>query len=1274
MKYYNVKIKQKNNNEWNTVYPHTKAKNVSLSNGNNLEEVNTNINKEITNLKTTKVNEEELNTAREELNTNISNINREIISLKTIKASKEELNTAKEETNQNITDINEKIALTNNNLNNTKEEINTNINYIENSLNNFITYKNLFETEFIGGYVDENGNQQVFESENYKYAMTKDFISIHNSKEVQIEFTLDNNIPMDIHITCIHLYDKNKNYIGNISDKKIKSDNNHKVYIMKIDKEDVEYIIPIFKCVNSESTEYEYSQSSFINYLNSINFLLMMPLIEKEKINNIEELEYNIYNVNNQIKELNKMTKTKNIFNTIFEQGSIRISNGLLYQDYNNPNKYVRAKDMIKIEPNNNLVVQYIKEDNNTFPFYKINILGYDNNKNYIGKIDASEKTENNITIVKIFAENVKNIEYLRILFVVKNDFIETNQVDFANSINFQIEYGINATEYSPCELQIKKEKTEGLIELESTINDLTTDKIILNISKDNIESGAVSIRTGRIYNDINFIRVRDYIKLNGEKIIVLQRPKYSDETIKNINIIGYSSDDSNTFIENIKKIENIDNEYIYYNIPISKEIKYIRLSIKINSNKIKENEDTSDEVIKENIQNVIEEIDQMKIELKSFKIKKEKVEDFIELEEKSETLNDSIKELKDITKRNTNIFDGIFEEGAISTATGNKFQLANYSIRSKNFIEIDNEIEKLTFQRSIDDNNIVSGVHIIAYNSEKKFIKKLEIDSNYIKNNKRCYNVTLSNDIQIKYIKFGIIFTEEILIEDTIINDNGEEEKITKTNTEGIEKCKEYIKSINFQIEYGLEATDYIPYKLYIKKDNVENFNELEEKVEELFTSVSSGKELLETAITDKGGIVSKNDTTATFNELKDGINSIKTGINIFSQTTKPSNNDGIWIKNDKIYENIDFFDSSKDTTFKNEKMNNLIYNLYTSHRTLTIGNEIYILMNFTNTSDNSIKSYIYKYNTENDIYEAISSISDNTSCYFHENCATSIGDYIYLFGLKDLQDASNYASYKYNIKTCTYTKLNSTISINTGSFAIVANNDNIYLFSGTKLYLYNTSTDSYETLEDIPYDCRYGAGILVNDNIYVFGGPSVSNNVAYSTAYKYNISNRQFTKLKDIPFRFARNNIIKIDNYIYLFGSSSDYKTLDGELNAYETYKKSYRYNINSDSYERISDVPYDILVKRVELVGNNIYILGSNTTTNKKYNIKLTKKELMPNSILFMNTQIVPRYNVKLYNTDCEKMNNFSFYELITTDENSEIETTEKYINNGTSWVKI
>lgn len=437
---------------------------------------------------------------------------------------------------------------------------------------------------------------------------------------------------------------------------------------------------------------------------------------------------------------------------------------------------------------------------------------------------------------------------------------------------------------------------------------------------------------------------------------------------------------------------------------------------------------------------------------------------------------------------------------------------------------------------------------------------------------------------------------------------------------------------------------------------------------INELFTSVSNGKNLLETAITDKGGVVSKSGDIATFNELKNGIGNIKTGINIFSQIDKPKSNNGIWIKNNKMYENIDFFDSSEDTTFENEKMTDLSFYFYTTNRTLTIKKEIHILTKYTDSNDN-IKSIIYKYNTENNVYEVVSSISDSTSCYFYESCAISVGNYIYLFNLKSIQNPSDCSSYKYNIETNTYTGINNSISISNGSFAIAINNNEIYIFSGTKIYLYNISTNSYETLENCPYDCRYGAGILINNDIYIFGG------VSNYAAYKYDIINKQFTKLKDIPSRFSRNNIIKIDNYIYLFGCSTDYKELDGELNAYEENKKSYRYDINSDTYERISDVPYDILAKRVELVGNDIYILGSNTTTNKRYNIKLTKKELKPNSILFMNTQIIPRYNVKLYNNiDYEKMNNFSFYKMITTNENAEIETVEKYIYNDSKWIKI
>ena len=52
-----------------------------------------------------------------------------------------------------------------------------------------------------------------------------------------------------------------------------------------------------------------------------------------------------------------------------------------------------------------------------------------------------------------------------------------------------------------------------------------------------------------------------------------------------------------------------------------------------------------------------------------------------------------------------------------------------------------------------------------------------------------------------------------------------------------------------------------------------------LVEAINELFTNVSDGKNQLETAITDKGGTVSKSGNIATFDELDNGIRSIPVG-----------------------------------------------------------------------------------------------------------------------------------------------------------------------------------------------------------------------------------------------------------------------------------------------------------------------------------------------------------------------------------------------------------
>ena len=90
------------------------------------------------------------------------------------------------------------------------------------------------------------------------------------------------------------------------------------------------------------------------------------------------------------------------------------------------------------------------------------------------------------------------------------------------------------------------------------------------------------------------------------------------------------------------------------------------------------------------------------------------------------------------------------------------------------------------------------------------KFIKQLELKRFSI-DNKLFHNINLTNDI--KYIKGAFIIPNDKIGDDYL----------------------DYFNSINFQIENGLEATEYEPHKLFVKKERVEGIAELEKRIEAL-------------------------------------------------------------------------------------------------------------------------------------------------------------------------------------------------------------------------------------------------------------------------------------------------------------------------------------------------------------------------------------------------------------------------------------------------------
>lgn len=158
---------------------------------------------------------------------------------------------------------------------------------------------------------------------------------------------------------------------------------------------------------------------------------------------------------------------------------------------------------------------------------------------------------------------------------------------------------------------------------------------------------------------------------------------------------------------------------------------------------------------------------------------------------------------------RSKNLFDGHFEKGYLNSLNGSSINVTTNKCARTYFIGIDEGIENITLQRT-EEQSLISNITAIAYDAEYKFIKKLELKRFSI-DNKLCHNINLTKDI--KYIKVAFIIPNDKIGDDYL----------------------DYFNSMNFQIEAGLEATEYEPHKLFVKKECVESLEELIERVEAL-------------------------------------------------------------------------------------------------------------------------------------------------------------------------------------------------------------------------------------------------------------------------------------------------------------------------------------------------------------------------------------------------------------------------------------------------------
>lgn len=232
-------------------------------------------------------------------------------------------------------------------------------------------------------------------------------------------------------------------------------------------------------------------------------------------------------------------------------------------------------------------------------------------------------------------------------------------------------------------------------------------------------------------------------------------------------------------------------------------------------------------------------------------------------------------------------------------------------------------------------------------------------------------------------------------------------------------------------------------------------------------------------------------------------------------------------------------------------ERLADVPYKIFGS-RIATQGDDIYLV------SSEITPTVAYKYNTISNTYTKLADIPYGLS----PGNIAKVGNYIYLFGGNSSATRKNV--YRYNIQTDTYENLNVEAPFDMHYPITVAVDNKIYILGGYLLKsccVFDTTTNSFESLTDCPNDITNSKGCLYNNTIYIFGG-EFSNTSKQVVAYT-------LPTIEDIPTNcmviiegagnyktqlFSTNNIE--GRLLYKF-SDVQYNTAEGNLdNTLPTY----------------------------------------------------------------------------------------------------------------------
>jgi hypothetical protein len=463
------------------------------------------------------------------------------------------------------------------------------------------------------------------------------------------------------------------------------------------------------------------------------------------------------------------------------------------------------------------------------------------------------------------------------------------------------------------------------------------------------------------------------------------------------------------------------------------------------------------------------------------------------------------------------------------------------------------------------------------------------------------------------------------------------------------------------------------------LKQDKINLVNMLnsmgvEASENETFTSLTPkvGKIVTDPILQDKTITITENGTTnITADEGYNGLNnvSVTTNVassgeknNIFIQEEEPEIKEGIWVKTNKTIAEKEIKNLEYKTNWSVSETPTPYMSSY--QRVIKVGDYLYIFGG-RGSAGTTIQNF-YRYNLKTHTTEDLTDIPDT----YTRGCGVGcVGTDIYIFGGLSQQGNLTFTGrgLKYDTLTDTFTTIAS-VPLSYGDMLFTTVGTDIYLIGGstngdnsgtiTTVYKYDTLTDTYTQMANCPKAIRVGVAVTIGTDIYIFNGYSSSGFVTY--AYQYNTLTNSYTTRATLPKKYGHNMGGLIGNDVYLIGG------YDGSGRNY-----IYKYDVAKNTFTQMDNAPYVIFNSGYWSDGENLYIVGGQTTGGLLDDIvtySLTDIEEHTENTLIIST------NNKTHKSKINETTSVSYENVYLYDTNdSSTKIIESYNGNGTEWTK-